>query len=52
MLRTSGWSRPGPSYNPSDQEAGNDYSKGAAYNEKADRRSREDMRVCFAETLQ
>jgi len=32
-------------------EAGNDNSKGAAYNEKADRRSWEDMRVFFAETL-
>ena len=32
-------------------DAGNDNSKGAAYNEKADRRSWEDMRVFFAETL-
>ena len=51
MSRTSGWSRPGPSYNLPDPEAGNDNSKGAAYNEKADRRSWEDMRVFFAETL-
>jgi hypothetical protein len=30
-------------------EAGNDNSKGAAYNEKADKRSWEAMKVFFAE---
>ena len=52
MSRTSGWSRPGPSYNLPDPEAGNDNSKGAAYNAKEDRRSREEMRVFSTETLQ
>ena len=32
-------------------DAGNDNSKGAAYNEKADRRSWEAMKAFFAETL-
>lgn len=34
-----------------DRSAGNDPSKGAAYNEKADRRSWEAMRTFFSETL-
>ncbi len=34
-----------------DMSAGTDNSKGAAYNEKADRRSWEDMRIFFKETL-
>ncbi len=32
-------------------ESGNDNSKGAAYNERADRRSWEAMKAFFAETL-
>jgi dienelactone hydrolase len=32
-------------------EAGNDPSKGAAYNERADKSSWEHMKVFFAETL-
>jgi dienelactone hydrolase len=34
-----------------DWNAGNDNSKGAAYNEKADKRSWDAMKAFFAETL-